>query len=161
MVPGIRSPGHVWAGGSHSWRIRQVPINMYEGMFLLDSAKASVAWEETVQQVHGILTKHGSEIVASRQWDEKRLAYPVKGHRKGTYLLTFFKADASRLKDISHDCKLNDVILRELILKVHPKLAEASVQQGMSATPTEEEERRSDEEIDERERPRRRSRRDD
>ena len=76
-----------------SRRTDPCPSNTYEGMFLLDSTKAAVAWDDTVKHVHDILTKHESEIVASRQWDERRLAYPVEGHKKGTYLLTYFKTD--------------------------------------------------------------------
>ena len=72
-----------------------MPVNTYEGMFLLDSTKAAVVWDDAVQHVHDILAKHHSEIVASRQWDERRLAYPVEGHKKGTYLLTYFKTDGS------------------------------------------------------------------
>ena len=81
-------------------------VNTYEGMFLLDSTKVAVSWDESVKHVHDILSKHQSEIVASRQWDERRLAYPVDGHKKGTYLLTYFKADGSHLKDIVADCRL-------------------------------------------------------
>src|SRR2546421_11146332 len=105
-------------------------------MFLLDSAKAAVSWDNTVQHVHDILSKHQSEIVASRQWDERRLAYPVEGHKKGTYLLTYFRADGSHLKEIVADCHLSDVILRELILKVHPRLVEQQVNQAMTSTPS-------------------------
>jgi small subunit ribosomal protein S6 len=128
-------------------------------MFLLDSAKVAVSWDESVKHVHDILTKHNSEIVASRQWDERRLAYPVENHKKGTYLLTYFKADGSNLHEIVADCHLSDLILRELILKVHPKLVDHLVNQAMTSTPGGEEEeggggRREEEE----ERPRRRRR---
>jgi small subunit ribosomal protein S6 len=126
-------------------------------MFLLDSTKAAAAWEDTVKHVHEILTKHSSEIVASRQWDERRLAYPLGSHKKGTYLLTYFKTDGSNLKDIVADCHLSDLILRELILKVHPKLEEHLVNQAMTSTPNAEaEESGPDEELDERPRRRRR-----
>src|SRR5438105_3893225 len=131
-------------------------------MFLLDSTKVAVSWDDSVQHVHNILTKHQSEIVASRQWDERRLAYPVDGHKKGTYLLTYFKTDGSALKELVADCHLSDVILRELILKVHPKLIDHLVTQAMTSTPGGEEEegngrgRREEEE----ERPRRRRRED-
>ena len=64
-----------------------MPTHTYEGMFLLDSTKAAAAWDDTVKHVHDILTKHNSEIVASRQWDERRLVYPIGGHKKATYLL--------------------------------------------------------------------------
>jgi small subunit ribosomal protein S6 len=127
-------------------------------MFLLDSAKVAVSWDDSVKQVHDILTKHQSEIVASRQWDERRLAYPVDGHKKGTYLLTYFKCDGANVKEIVADCHLNDVILRELILKVHPKLIEHLVNQAMTSTPNVESEDSPREE--EEERPRRRRRED-
>ena len=64
-----------------------------------------------------------------------RLAYPVDGHKKGTYLLTYFRTDGTNLKEIVADCHLSDVILRELVLKVHPKLADHLVNQAMTSTP--------------------------
>jgi small subunit ribosomal protein S6 len=134
-----------------------LPTNTYEGMFLLDSTKVAVNWEESVQQVHQILNKHASEIVASRQWDERRLAYPIDGHKKGTYLLTYFRTDGEQVKEIVADCHLSDLILRELILKVHPKLVDHLVNQAMTSTPNaDEEEGRAEEEREERPRRRRR-----
>lgn len=135
-----------------------MPAHTYEGMFLLDSTKAAAAWDDTVKHVHDILTKHNSEIVASRQWDERRLAYPIGGHKKATYLLTYFKTDGTKLKDIVADCHLSDLILRELILKVHPKLEVQLVNQAMTSTPNAEAEEASghDDEMDERPRRRRR-----
>lgn len=131
--------------------------NTYEGMFLLDSAKVAASWDESVKHVHDILTKHQSEIVASRQWDERRLAYAVDGHKKGTYLLTYFKTDGSTLKEIVADCHLSEVILRELILKVHPKLVDHLVTQAMTSNPNiEAEQGGREEELDERPRRRRR-----
>jgi small subunit ribosomal protein S6 len=125
-------------------------------MFLLDSAKAVAAWEDTVKHVHDILTKHHSEIVASRQWDERRLAYSITGHKKGTYLLTYFRTGGANLKDIVADCRLSDVILRELVLKVHPKLADHLVSQAMTSTPNVDTENARDDDLEERPRRRRR-----
>jgi small subunit ribosomal protein S6 len=129
-------------------------------MFLLDSAKAATAWEDTVKHVHEILTKHHSEIVASRQWDERRLAYPIRGHKKGTYLLTYFRTEGANLDEIVADCHLSDVVLRELVLKVHPKLAEHLVNQAMTSTPSVESEEGGGGEEELEERPRRRRRED-
>ena len=130
-----------------------MPVNTYEGMFLLDSAKVAVNWDESVRHVHDILGKHNSEIVASRQWDERRLSYSVDGHKKGTYLLTYFKTDGSNLKEIVSDCRLSELVLRELILKVHPKLVDHLVDQAMTSTPGEEEDDGREEDMDDRPRP--------
>lgn len=133
-----------------------MPVHTYEAMFLLDSTKATVNWDESVNQVHEILTRQNAEIVATRQWDERRLAYAIDGHRKGVYLLTYFKVDAQALATISHDCRLNDMILREMIMKIHPKLIEPLIASAMSSTPSTEDERRSEDEFDDRPRRRRR-----
>ncbi len=133
-----------------------MPVNTYEGMFLLDSTKAAVSWDDTVKHVHDILAKHNAEIVASRQWDERRLAYPVEGHKKGTYLLTYFKTEGANLKEIEADCRLSDVVLRDLVLKVHPKLVDHLVNQAMTSNPNFDEENARSEEQEERPRRRRR-----
>jgi len=133
-----------------------LPVNTYEGMFLLDSTKAAVSWDDTVKHVHDILAKHNAEIVASRQWDERRLAYPVEGHKKGTYLLTYFKTEGANLKEIEADCRLSDVVLRDLVLKVHPKLVDHLVNQAMTSNPNFDEENARSEEQEERPRRRRR-----
>jgi small subunit ribosomal protein S6 len=132
-----------------------LPVNTYEGMFLLDSTKVAVSWDSAVQHVHEILAKHRAEIVASRQWDERRLAYPIRGHKKGTYLLTFFRTEGANIKEIVADCRLSDLILRELITVVHPKLVDHLVAQAMASTPGEAAEEEPREEEPE-ERPRRR-----
>lgn len=136
-----------------------MPVNTYEGMFLLDSSKVAVSWDDSVKHVHDILTKNQSEIVAYRQWDERRLAYPVSGHKKGTYLLTYFKTDGANLREIEADCHLSDVVLRDLILKVHPKLVDHLVNQAMTSTPNVDSEESGPREEEE-ERPRRRRRED-
>ena len=132
-----------------------MPVHTYEAMFLLDAAKASVNWDESVAQVHEILTRQNAEIVATRQWDERKLAYPVEGHRKGVYLLTYFKVDSLALPAINHDCRLNEMILREMILKIPAKLVEPLIQAAMNSTPSVDNERSEDEYE---ERPRRRRR---
>ena len=63
--------------------------------------------------------------------------------------------------EIVADCHLSDVILRELVLKVHPKLADHLVNQAMTSTPNVDAESAvGEEEADERPRRRRRDDRD-
>ncbi len=134
-----------------------MPQNTYEAMFILDTAKAAANWDDAVKQVHEILTKHQSEIVATRAWDERRLTYPIGGHKKGSYLLTYFRAAGNSIKEIKNDCRLSDLVVRELILKVHPKLVEHLVNQAMTTTPGgESEDRPREDDLDERPRRRRR-----
>jgi small subunit ribosomal protein S6 len=98
-----------------------MPVNSYECLFLLDPTKAAADMDGVKGQLHGTLEKYGAEILASRKWDDRKLAYPIKGHKKGVYHLTFFKADSRKMTEIDHDFRLNENILRHLISAIDPK----------------------------------------
>jgi small subunit ribosomal protein S6 len=66
-------------------------------------------------------------MLASRLWNEQKLAYPIKGRRKGTYWLSYFRMDGGRLVDFNRACQLNDDVLRNLTLKVDPRLVDTLV----------------------------------
>ena len=99
-------------------------VNVYECMFLLDANKIAGDVHAAQTQLHGILEKHSAEILASRPWDERRLAYPVDGHKKGLYYLTYFKLEGKKLVDIEQDVALNETILRSMVLRIDPKLVD-------------------------------------
>jgi small subunit ribosomal protein S6 len=97
-------------------------------MFLLDPTKVAGDVPGSAQQLHGILEKNKAEILASRPWDERRLAYPIKkngvSHKKGLYYLTYFKADSQKLIEIERDFSLHEPLLRSMVLKIDPKLVD-------------------------------------
>ena len=98
-----------------------MPANVYECMFLLDTNKVAGDIPAAAKQIHGLLERNAVEILASRQWDERRLAYPIKGHKKGLYYLTYFRTDGKNLINLERDVALNEMILRSLVLRVDPK----------------------------------------
>jgi small subunit ribosomal protein S6 len=99
-----------------------MPANVYECMFLLDPTKVAGDVPAAAQQLHTILERNKAEILASRPWDERRLAYPIGTHKKGLYYLTYFRTDAQNLVNIEHDFKLNETVLRQLVIRIDPKL---------------------------------------
>src|SRR5262249_14607219 len=102
-----------------------MPANVYECMFILDSAKVSGNIEAADKQLRAILEKNNAEVLVSRQWgDDRKFTYPIKNHKKGIYFLTYFSSEGKNLVPIGHDCALNEMILRQLILKIHPKLVD-------------------------------------
>jgi small subunit ribosomal protein S6 len=93
-------------------------------MFLLDTNKVAGDVPAAAKQLHTILERNHAEILASRPWDERRLAYPIGNHKKGLYYLTYFRTEGKNLVTIDKDCKLSELILRQLVLRVDPKLVE-------------------------------------
>lgn len=99
--------------------------NLYDCMLLLDKTKYNANPSGVVEGIHALITKHGGEIQASRPWDERKLSYPVKGHKHGTYFLIYFTMNGPELPKLEGDFNLNENILRFLVLKVHTKLTES------------------------------------
>ena len=100
-------------------------LNTYECMVLLDPNKVSGDVPAAGKQLQSVLERHHAEVLASRPWDERRLAYSIKGHKKGLYYLTYFRTEGNNLTEIERDFALNEMILRTLTLKVDPKLVDA------------------------------------
>lgn len=98
--------------------------NVYECMFLLDTNKVGGDVPAAAEKLHAILEKHNAEILASRPWDERRLAYPIGPHKKGLYYLTYFRAEGTAVPGLEGDFNLSEMILRSMVLKVDPKLVD-------------------------------------
>lgn len=94
---------------------------MYEGMFLIDSNRYAADPDGTQQAVLGMLTRVGANVVASRPWQEGKLCYPIEGQRKGLYYLACFTMDGGNMTELTRLSKLNEVVLRQLVLR-HPKV---------------------------------------
>lgn len=107
--------------------MRILSENLYEGMFLLDSAKFATNPDGLTSEVLGILEKAGGSVVVNRPWQDGRLAYPIEGHRKGLHYLAYFRMEGAALKDVNRACQLNDNILRHLVIKQPQALFDAMV----------------------------------
>lgn len=107
-------------------------VNVYEGMFILDSNRYSRDQVGISSQIPEMIEKLEGEILANRLWEERRLAYPVNGHRKGTYWLTYFKLDSAQLAALTRQCQLSESILRTLFLKIEPRIADAMVSHALA-----------------------------
>jgi small subunit ribosomal protein S6 len=103
-------------------------------MFIFDSNRYSRDQVGVSGQIAEMIDKLDGEILASRLWEERRLAYPINGQRKGTYWLTYFKLESSQLSSLTRQCQLSESILRSLFLKVDPRIADALVSHALAGT---------------------------
>ena len=88
----------------------------YEAMFLLSQAVAADLGG-AVDHVKEIMARGHAEIIAMKKWDDRRLAYEIKGQKRGVYILAYFTAPNDKLGHIERDCNLSEKILRTLITR--------------------------------------------
>jgi small subunit ribosomal protein S6 len=101
-----------------------MPVNVYEALLMLDTSKIAGDVPAVQQQLHAIMERNKVEILASRPWDERRLAYPIRGQKKALFYLIYFRSTGEHLVGIEHDLKLNESVLRTMMLRIEPKLEE-------------------------------------
>jgi small subunit ribosomal protein S6 len=90
----------------------------YEIMFLIDNNAVRAGWKEAKGSVTGLIEKHGGKVLAARRWDERRLAYPIRHRRRGTYLLTYGELPGASVASLRRELDLTENVLRYLILSV-------------------------------------------
>ncbi len=109
-----------------------MPANVYEGMFILDSNRFARDPEGVSGQIPKMIREAGGEVLVSRLWEERRLAYPIRGHRKGTYWLTYVRLEGGALSALKHRFQLSESILRSLFVKVDPRIVDTLVQHALA-----------------------------
>ncbi|MBL9000115.1 MAG: 30S ribosomal protein S6 [Phycisphaerae bacterium] len=91
-------------------------VYMYEAMFLLSQATAAEL-SSALDHIKEVLARGHAEIVAMKKWDDRRLAYEIKGQKRGVYILVYFKAPGTDIAHIERDCNLSEKIMRAMILR--------------------------------------------
>ena len=91
-------------------------MNTYEGMFLFPQV-ASSDLKAAQEHVEYLIGRGEGEIISLAKWDERRLAYEIKGNRRGLYFLTYFKATGEGAIEIERQVNLSEHLLRAMILK--------------------------------------------
>lgn len=94
-------------------------MNKYEAMFIVKPDLSEEDRKVLFQQINDAVTKNKGTVTQGAVWSEKRkLYFPIKKCIEGVYYLLNFSVNPLAVKEIRHAYKLNENILRVLILKL-------------------------------------------
>ena len=89
----------------------------YEIMLIFDASLEENDIEKELKKVTSIIEKGKGSITDSQKWGVRKLAYPIKHQENGYYHLINFTSDETVINEIDRVNKINDKILRHLIVK--------------------------------------------
>ncbi|HCC33737.1 MAG TPA: 30S ribosomal protein S6 [Clostridiales bacterium] len=92
-------------------------MRTYETAFILRPALEEEALTTTVGRVIELIASGGGSIEHRDDWGKRRLAYEIGGERDGYYTILRFKADSPTLKGLERAFRLNEDVLRYLIIR--------------------------------------------
>ena len=91
-------------------------MNKYEVMFIVKPAEEE-ATNAFIEKVEALIARVGGTVEKVDRWGKRRLAYAVKKFTDGFYVLINFEAAPAEIKEIDRVLKINDEVLRHLIVK--------------------------------------------
>jgi small subunit ribosomal protein S6 len=92
-------------------------MNSYEVVYIFHPSLSEEAVNEKLEKFHTLLTApEGSGITEVDHWGIRQLAYPVKKQGQGYYVVVQFTTEATALKEFERILKLEDDLLRYLIV---------------------------------------------
>jgi small subunit ribosomal protein S6 len=91
-------------------------MNKYEIVYIFRSSLASEELESKLENFHSLLTRDAGQISAVEHWGKRQLAYPIEKERNGNYVVAQFETEPGSLPDFERILKLDEQILRYLIV---------------------------------------------
>ena len=93
----------------------------YEMVLIFSASLEEGAVTEELAKITAIIEKSKGTITKTDIWGVKRLAYPIKHQENGFYVILYFSSDTAVLPELDRLNKINDKILRHLIVKPNEK----------------------------------------
>jgi len=91
----------------------------YEILYIIRPNIDEEAKAALIARFDSILTDNGAEVIESKDWEKRRLAYEMNGFREGIYHIVKVSSSttASAINEFDRLAKINDDIIRHMIVK--------------------------------------------
>lgn len=98
----------------------------YELMYIVKPTLDDEAVEGVAAKVDELLKGLGATLDKTEKRGRKKLAYEVKDFKDGFYMLTNFHFDPAQLKEFERLLKLNEDVIRHLLIRLDEAAAAAA-----------------------------------
>lgn len=96
-------------------------MSYYENLIIIDPDLGEKEIGKATERVRYVIIKSGGEVIREESMGVKKLAYNVKKHKNGLYVLLIFKAPPSTILELERFYKVFDPVLKFLIVKLRKK----------------------------------------
>jgi small subunit ribosomal protein S6 len=92
-------------------------LHEYELVVVLSPELQEDAVTGGIDKVHQAITSRGGQIDDVNNWGRRRLAYPIKRHLEGTYVVTQMKLDPTQVVDLENNLRISEDVIRHLVIR--------------------------------------------
>ena len=91
-------------------------MHEYEIVYIFRSSLASEEIDGKLERFHALLTEQTGQISAVEHWGKRQLAYPIGKERNRHYVVAQFEVEPASLPEFERLLKLDEDLLRYLIV---------------------------------------------
>lgn len=96
-------------------------MQLYESIFIIRPSLSDDDTNKLIEKMKGLIEKAGATLLILENWGKKKLAYEIKGERRGTFVYLHFKAAGNVVGELEHSYRLEDSVLKFLTVRLeHP-----------------------------------------
>ena len=92
-------------------------LHQYELVVVLSPDLQEDAVTSGIERVQQAITSRGGEIDDVNNWGRRRLAYPIKRHLEGTYVVQQIKLDPGQVRDLENNLRISEDVIRHLVIR--------------------------------------------
>lgn len=102
-------------------------MKSYELLYIIPSSFTDAEVEEIIKKIETLLNQHSASILRHESLGKIRLAYPIGGHKNGTYVLAHFDVEPAEMAALDGKFKVTSEVTRHLIVERRPGAENARV----------------------------------
>lgn len=103
-------------------------MKFYETMFILKPTLVEEEIKARLEFFKEVITKNGGEIETCLDMGMRNLAYEIKKNKRGYYFVIYFKAQPSLILELERNYRINEEILRFIVIKYESKKEQSAWQ---------------------------------
>lgn len=96
-------------------------MRAYELMYIIRPNIEEEAKKNLVERFNDILTSNGAEIIETKEWGKRRLAYEIEDFREGYYEIVKVNADTKAIDEYTRLANINEDIIRHIAVREEEK----------------------------------------
>lgn len=100
-------------------------MRKYELMYIIRPTIEDDAKKALVERFNDIVTSNGAEIIESKEWGKRRLAYEINDLREGYYQIVKMNSDSKAVDEFIRLANINEDIIRYVAVRIEDKKVKA------------------------------------
>ena len=94
-----------------------ISLRDYELLVILNPEIGDDVVGESLDRLQEAITSRGGEVVDTNNWGRRRLAYPIKRHMEGNYVVSQIKLEPGQIPSLESNLRISEDVLRHLIVR--------------------------------------------